>query len=232
MVLHSQHRRKHSRRNSRHQLEGTARLRTVAHHTRQVGDHILHGKGNSLVPAAHQVGDAATRTGRRHDTAAQGRKTSQALLDIDSGQMAQNQRTHQVFLVRLDLLGINDHRQRSCDALVAAARITHHRNHGSRHAGVAGRASIGENAGEGTIPDNPQFGSMAQSISHAMPVVVLERVLRRSLIQSLGFQDEADFIQRCGHGEVEHFAQVEFDALRLLFAAGGTTTLLKRFAVP
>ena len=66
------------------------------------------------------------------------RELAKALFDIDGGEVAEHQGTYALLVSIFVLLGIDAHRIGGADALVAAARIAHHGNHGSTHTGIAG----------------------------------------------------------------------------------------------
>ena len=72
IALHSQHGRQDGCADTRGDLERTTRLGSIAYHSGEISDHILDRKGDLLEIAAHQIGDATTRTSGGYDTTAEG----------------------------------------------------------------------------------------------------------------------------------------------------------------
>ena len=140
VALHGQHRRKHCCADARGQLQGAAGLCSVANHTCQIGDHVLHSKRHLFIRASHQIRNSATGTCCCHHTAAEGREGAEVLLDVDSCVMAEHLGARHLLCCVVVLFGKDHHGVCGADALVATARIAHHGNHGAGHAGVAGQS--------------------------------------------------------------------------------------------
>ena len=87
-VFHSHHSRKHCRRYPCCHLQRTTRLSTVANHTGEIGNHVLHRIRNLFITSAHQPSNTAAGTGSCYHTTTQGRQTSQTLLDINHRQVS------------------------------------------------------------------------------------------------------------------------------------------------
>ena len=153
-TLHGEQRGEQSGADSRRNLKRTTGLGSVADHARKVGHHILHRVADALIVTAHEIGDAATAAYGRHHAAAQRRQLAEALLDVDGGEMAEHEGSDELFLGVLVLEGIDGNRIGGTDALVAAAAVAHHGNHGSSHAGVAGRGGLGEDMREDAFAEN------------------------------------------------------------------------------
>ena len=70
LAFHGEDSREHGSRYAAGELQRTTWLRTVANHTGDVGNHVLHRIGNLLIITAHEVGDTtAGASGCYHTTA-------------------------------------------------------------------------------------------------------------------------------------------------------------------
>ena len=87
LAAHGKHGRHHGRGDTRRDFKRARRLRSVAYHTGEVGNHILYRRTYLPVTASHQIDQSARGTGGGNHTAAQRRQTPEALLDIDRGEV-------------------------------------------------------------------------------------------------------------------------------------------------
>ena len=78
--------------------------------------------------ATHEISDATTAADAGYHAPTKGTELAETLLDIDGREVAQDERSREFFLGILVLFGINGHGIGGADALVARARIAHHRD--------------------------------------------------------------------------------------------------------
>ena len=136
--------------------------------------------------------------------------------------MAQHQRTDQLLLAALHILGERDDRQRSGEALVATARIAHHRDHRPIHAGIAGGCRHRQHVGIDRIAQEPLAKLPREGLAHGVAIATgLHRSLGSCLVHPGRLQDETDLLQGHLHSEVIDQSEVEGDllvSLQLLMA--------------
>ena len=160
-----------------------------------------------LILSAHEICYAACRTGRCHHASAQRRETSEALLYIDSREVAEHQRACYLLLCVVVLLSEDHDRQCRRYALVARARVGHYRNHGSCHTCVARAACGREDMREHAVAHYAASERSAECLSQLMSVVPEERFGRCSLVQPPCVVYELYIGERCCRGEVVDCAQ-------------------------
>ena len=202
-------------------LQGATGFGAVAYHAGEVGYHVLHGVGDLSVVAAHQVGDAATGAGGGNDAAAEGGESSEALFDVDDGQVAEHEGADELFFGLACFFGEDQYGQGGGDALVAAARVAHDGYHGSGHAGVASAGGIGEDVREDAVAHDFVFVASAQHFAQAVSVVGAEGGFGGGFVEAGGLEDEADFVQRGGLGEVVDGAQGQGGGVGFGLGVGG-----------
>ena len=150
-MLYGKHGTHHRGAHTRSEFQGTRRLGTVADHSREVRYHVLDGIADLLEASPHQVGDAAAAARACHHTATQGTERSQCLLDIDGGEITDDQGTDELLFSVVVLLGEHHHRHGGADALVSATAVAHHGNHRPCHTGITGTAGDTEHLREDAV---------------------------------------------------------------------------------
>ena len=206
-VLNGKHSAEYGSGNARRNLQRTRRFGTIANHTSQVGYHVLYRIGNLVVGAAHQIGDAAAGAGSSHDAAAEGRQFAKALLDVDGGEVAQDEGAGDFLFGVVVLLAKDDHGQGGSDALVAAARIAHHGNHGSGHTCIAGRRGLRQDVAEDGLAHDATAQRSAQRLAEFVTIIATERNPGCILVEATCLVDELKLFKRRSGGELIDLAK-------------------------
>ncbi len=145
--------------------------------------------------------------------------------------MAERERADEPLLVGAGLLGVYHHGHRGRDALVAAARVAHHGDHGAGHAGVAGGRGVGQDVGEDAVAHRAQPGLAAHGLAHAVTEVVLEGAFGGRLVQPARLKDEPQLLDGRRRGEVPHLVQRQLHGLAAALALAAGRGVEQHFAV-
>ena len=175
----------------------------------------------------HQIDDATTRTDARHHTTAERTELAKALLDVDGREMRERQRTDELLLGILVLLGIHGDRIRRTDALVARTGVGHHRNHGATHTGVAGQCRLGNDMREDRLAEDAMTQRTVDGLTQAVTIIALFALLGRTDVIVSCLQDETNIVERCCGGKVPHHAQGQLQ-LFLIGTAAKTSPLVQK----
>ena len=143
-----------------------------------------------LITAAHQIGEAATASGRGYNASAQGAQASQALFDVDGGEVAEYERAGKFLLGVVILAGEDNHRQGGGYALVAAARIAHDGYHRSGHTGVAGVGGGAQDVTEDSVAEDTLAHGAREGLSELMPVIALQGLFGGGFVEAARLVDE------------------------------------------
>ena len=106
------------------------------------------------------------------------------------------------------------------DPLIAATRIAHHRDGGTIHTSVAGRAGIGQHLCKGRIAEVATSHIAIDELAEAMPIAVSEGVLAGALILQCSLVDEVKLLQRAMQSVLIDEVEVQGDRLLFVLSLG------------
>ena len=106
------------------------------------------------------------------------------------------------------------------DPLIAATRITHHRDGGTIHTGVTGRAGIGQHLRKGRIAEVATSHIAIDELAEAMAIAVSEGELAGTLILQCSLVDEVKLLQRTMQSILIDEVEVQGDRLLFVLTLG------------
>lgn len=207
LAFHREYGGEHGGVDTRGNLQRARGLRTVAEHSREVGNHVFHRTADALVVATHEVGDAHAGADAGDDTAAEGGQAAEALLYVDGGEVGEGQRAYELFFGVLVLFGIDGHGIGGADALVAGAGVRHYGNHSTAHARIAGSSGLRDDVRVDAVAEDSFRQWTVDGLSEIVAVVVFQCFACSRHIQLLRLQDEPQLLHRRFHSEVVDEAQ-------------------------
>ena len=118
------------------------------------------------------------------------------------------------------LLGEGQDGEHRGDPLITATRITHHRDGGTIHTGVTGRAGIGQHLRKRRIAEVATSHIAIDELAEAMPIAVCEGVLAGTLILQCSLVDEVKLLQRAMQSVLIDEVEVQGDRLLFVLSLG------------
>ena len=157
-----------------------------------------------VVAASHEVGDATAGADARHHASAEGAESAQALLDVDSREVAEREGTDKFFLGILVFLGKDYHGVGGTDALVARTAVAHHGYHGASHTCIARQRSLGYDVREHGVAKDTMAQRTIHGLAQTVAVVALDGLFGCAHVEVAGLEDKLQLVDGGGKGRASY----------------------------
>lgn len=198
-------------------FERAAWLSAVADEAGDSVDLILDSEADLLEGSAFEEHDTRHSADRSIDDAAQSRQAANAALDIDRGEMAEDESACDFFVVDTLKDTILIGRDGAENALIATSAIAKDRESAAVHTGIGGSHSVSDDS-----VDKIALCIIQNSLPYTQAIAFETFIGRLDVILG-GSVDELEFVDRCGSSILEDEAHREVDR-----GVGGSLLRIRR----